>query len=522
MAAKECLMLRNPIVLLTIIISILYGCATNPVTGQRELSIISESRELNIGQQHYGYSRQMQGGDYIVDPDLTEYVNSVGQKLAGVSDRRLPYEFVVLNNSTPNAWALPGGKIAVNRGLLLELNNEAELAAVLGHEIVHAAARHGAKSMERGMLLQGAILATGIALADHDYSNQIVGGARLATKLIHHKYSRNAELEADYYGMHYMSKAGYNPKAAVGLQETFVRLSKDRRQDWLSGLFASHPPSAERVETNRETGFILPSKGALGVEQYQRMISNLKKTRNAYEAYDKGKEALHRGDAKQAMALAEKALEIEPREAQFYALAGDVNFKNKRYKAALDDYSRALKHNDRFFYFYIQRGLIKIELKDQTDAKGDLEKSLELLPTSAAYNALGNIALYEGNRQKAMQYFKAAAGSKSETGRQARQSLILLDLPRNPNNYLKLSTGLDKSGLVIAKIYNSTELLVGNVKLIIQYQDASGKIREMIRYVPGTISPGKTAYLSLGIGPFTEPSTLNRIRAVVAGAAVIK
>ena len=515
-------MLRNLIVLLTIIVSVLYGCAINPVTGQRELSIISESRELDIGRQHYGYSRQMQGGDYIVDPDLTEYVNSVGQKLAGVSDRKLPYEFVVLNNSTPNAWALPGGKIAVNRGLLLELNNEAELAAVLGHEIVHAAARHGAKSMERGMLLQGAILATGIALAGHDYSNQIVGGAQLAAGLIHQKYSRNAELEADYYGMHYMSKAGYNPKAAVGLQETFVRLSKDRRQDWLSGLFASHPPSPERVETNRETGYILPSKGVLGAEQYQRMISNLKKTRDAYEAYDKGKKALHKGDAKQAMALAKKALKIEPREAQFYALVGDVNFKNKHCQAALNNYNQALEHNNQFFYFYVQRGMTKIELKDQNGAKGDLEKSLELLPTSAAYNALGNIALDKGNRQKAMRYFNAAADSKSETGRQARRSLILLDLPRNPNNYLKISTGLDKRGLVIAKVHNPTELLVGNVELIIQYQDASGKIREMIRYVPGTIAPGKTAYLSLGIGPVRDPSNLNRIRVAVAGAAVVK
>ena len=90
-------------------------------------------------------------------PELTTYVNEVGQKLAAVADRKLPYEFVVLNNPVPNAWALPGGKIAVNRGLLTELKNESELAAVLGHEIVHAAARHGAKAQERGTLLQAGI-----------------------------------------------------------------------------------------------------------------------------------------------------------------------------------------------------------------------------------------------------------------------------------------------------------------------------------------------------------------------------
>src|SRR5210317_1032321 len=116
----------------------LYGCAVNPVTGKNELSLISESQEISIGQKNYGPSRQMQGGDYNVNPELSVYVNTVGQKLARVSDRKLPYEFVVLNNSTPNAWALPGGKIAVNRGLLMSLENEAELAAVLGHEIVPA------------------------------------------------------------------------------------------------------------------------------------------------------------------------------------------------------------------------------------------------------------------------------------------------------------------------------------------------------------------------------------------------
>jgi len=103
----------------------LYGCATNPVTGKRELGLVPKSYELQIGSKQYLPSRQMQGGDYVVDPELAKYVNDIGQKLAAVSDRKLPYEFVVLNNSVPNAWALPGGKIAVNRGLLTELNSEA-------------------------------------------------------------------------------------------------------------------------------------------------------------------------------------------------------------------------------------------------------------------------------------------------------------------------------------------------------------------------------------------------------------
>ncbi|MBA3030050.1 MAG: peptidase M48, partial [Desulfobacteraceae bacterium] len=93
--------------------SILAGCATNPVTGRNELSLVSEARELQVGREQYVPSRQMQGGDYVADPQVGLYVSEVGRKLSAVSDRNLPYEFKVLNSSSPNAWALPGGKIAV-------------------------------------------------------------------------------------------------------------------------------------------------------------------------------------------------------------------------------------------------------------------------------------------------------------------------------------------------------------------------------------------------------------------------
>ncbi len=177
----------------------LAGCATNPVTGKKELSLISEAQELSIGKQQYAPLRQAQGGDYVVDARVGSYVNEVGQKLATVSDRKLPYEFKVLNNSVPNAWALPGGKISINRGLLTELKSEAELAAVLGHEIVHAAAKHGAKGMQRGMLLQGVVAVATIAVATQnaDYANLAQLGAGVGAQLINQKYGRDAERESD-------------------------------------------------------------------------------------------------------------------------------------------------------------------------------------------------------------------------------------------------------------------------------------------------------------------------------------
>src|SRR5690606_20059217 len=280
--------------ILAFALATLASCTINPVTGERELALVSAENEVAIGEQQYAPSRQMQGGDYVTDPALTAYVAGVGQRMAEVSDRALPYEFVVLNSSVPNAWALPGGEIAVNRGLLLELDSEAELAAVLGHEIVHAAARHGAQSMQRGMILQGALLATAIATADSgNYSGLAIGAASIGAQLINQRHGRGAELESDLYGTRYMAEAGYDPQAAVALQQTFVRLSEGRgNEGWLAGLFASHPPSTERVERNRETVATLPAGGELGRDRYHAAIAGIVATRPAYEAHDEGRKAL--------------------------------------------------------------------------------------------------------------------------------------------------------------------------------------------------------------------------------------
>src|SRR6185436_10854519 len=199
----ELLMSFKARLLVSVVLALgLSACGVNPVTGKKELQFVSEAQELQIGAENYAPMRQSEGGDFKVLPELTSYVSGIGQKLAAVSDRKqLPYEFVVLNSSVPNAWALPGGKIAVNRGLLTELRSESELAAVLGHEITHAAARHGAKAQERGTILQAglAVATIGAAVggADQNVAGLLIQGAGLGAQLVQTKYGRDQELEAD-------------------------------------------------------------------------------------------------------------------------------------------------------------------------------------------------------------------------------------------------------------------------------------------------------------------------------------
>jgi predicted Zn-dependent protease len=509
--------LKHSVLLILWLLGVLSGCAVNPVTGKSELRLVPESTEINLGSEQYAPSRQMQGGDYVVDPDITAYVDGVGKRLAAVSDRGLPYEFKVINDSTPNAWALPGGKIAINRGLLTELNSEAELAAVLGHEIVHAAARHGAKGMERGMLLQGVVLAAQVASSNSEFSNLAVGGAALAGQMIGQKYSRDAELESDFYGMQYMSRAGYDPQAAVSLQETFVRLSEGKNQDWLSGLFSSHPPSQERVEANREAVKRLPPGGEVGVERHRQKIATLIRSK---AAYDQGRKALAEGDAGQALALAEQALAVEPGEALFHSLRGDVRFKQGKYQDAVANYDRALEQNGDYFHFYVKRGLAREQLGQTAAAYADLEASVKLLPTAAALNALGNLAQARGELDKAKEFYAAAADSDSPPGQEAARSLVRLDLPSRPDRYLRIRLGLDPSGYLLAEIGNPTAVAVADVQFQVQFVDARGRQRQVVLPGPDTLAPGASARISTGIGPVDSGTAFQGLKAGIVGARV--
>jgi predicted Zn-dependent protease len=480
-------------------VALLGGCAVNPVTGNKELSLVSEAQELSIGKQEYAPLRQAQGGDYVVDEQLTAYVSQVGQRLAAVSDRQLPYEFHVINNSVPNAWALPGGKIAINRGLLTELDSEAELAAVLAHEITHAAAKHTARNISRGMLLQGAVLATVVVSRNSDYAQLAQLGAGVGAQLVTQKYGRDAEREADYYGMKYMALAGYDTQGAVDLQKTFVKLSEGRRQDWLSGLFASHPPSQERVQNNLQTLAEYPAGGEDGRRNFQARLAHLEKTKPAYTAYDKGRKALADGDLALARQLAVKARKLEPREGHFEALLGDIEHKHGNDRTALTHYSKAIRLNDGFFYYHLQKGIANEQLGNRSQAKQDLDTSITLLPTANAYNALGNIARQERRYQEAKQYYAKAAQDKTAIGKQAYAALVELDLPDNPGKYLKVQPSVDKRGRTLVKVSNNTPKAVTGIVIVVEYKDKQGnKYSRKVR-LRKILPAGKTATVDLGL-----------------------
>lgn len=506
-----------------VVLYISVGCATNPVTGRQEFQFVSESNEIQVGHQNFLPMQQTQGGELKAFPEVNAYVKEVGQRLARVSHRpQLPYDFVVLDNGIPNAWALPGGKIAVNRGLLVELNNEAELAAVLGHEIVHAAARHGAKSMERGMVTQAGIATIGLALDDKDYRDVVMIGSSVGGALITQKYSRSAELESDRYGIQYMARAGYDPEAAVELQRTFVRLADGNRENWLTGMFVSHPPSPERVEANKRTVAKMKGGGTLGSEEYERIIGPLRASQPAYERLEAGYEALKKNQHREALRLAREAIEIQPREALFYGLAAKALIAGGNRHEALPYLDDAIERNGEYFDFYLTRGLLHRELGNESQARRDLTAANRLLPTAQAHQALGLISLERGKKQEAIAQFQKASSAGSAAGKASMEMLSRLDVPENPQNYIRVSVRRDDHGYLTLATTNLSALPIEEVQVLIHVQNDRGKtVTSQSMRVPNRIEPGKTIYSSTRIGVFPDIATIQKsVRLRVLSARV--
>ena len=442
------------IVPLAVALALAAACAVNPVTGQRELSLLTTADEIAIGQAQYRPIQQARGGEYKVDPGVAEYVASVGKRVAVVSDRALPYEFVVVNDGTPNAWALPGGKIGIHRGLLVELENEAELAAVLGHEVVHAAAKHSANQIQRNLLFGLTGMGVALAAADSKHARTIVGATQVGLGLASRKYGRDDERESDYYGMKYMHAAGYDTSAAVTLQEKFVALSKGRQSSWLEGLLATHPPSPERVVNNRAALAEFPPGGEVGAARYRAHIATMLEDRRAYELAGEARKNNGQNTSR-ALRLIDQAIGLQPREALFHGIRGDILATLDRHGDAVRAYDAAIERDPDYYAHYLGRGLSRETLGQRRLARGDLLRGNSLLPTPFVSYKLGGYALADGNRVEAKRLFQAASQASGDLGTAGRIAFARLDIEDAPGKYLKTELYLE-DGQIIVKVTNGS------------------------------------------------------------------
>src|SRR2546423_2475660 len=222
------------------------------------VNFFSLEREISLGKslaQEVERSAKM-----IDDPVVTEYVNRVGQNLVRNSDARVPFTTKVIDSDEVNAFALPGGFFYVNSGLILRAQEESELAGVMAHEISHVTARHGTKNATKGELMQMATIPL-MLLGPVGWAGYgIYEGLNIAIPLTYLKFNRDSEREADFLGLQYMYKSGYDPNAYITFFER-IQADEKRRPGTIPKVFSTHPPTPERIEnTQKEIARILPAR----------------------------------------------------------------------------------------------------------------------------------------------------------------------------------------------------------------------------------------------------------------------
>ena len=222
------------------------------------VNLYSLEREIALGK---GAAMEVEkSSKMITDPVVTEYVNRIGQNLVRNSDAKVPFTIKVIDSDEINAFALPGGFFYVNSGLILRADEEAELAGVMGHEIAHVAARHGTRNATKGEIAQFATIPL-ILLGPGGWAGYgLYEGLNLAIPLGFLKFSRDNEREADYLGLQYMYKAGYDPNAFVSFFEK-IEAEERRHPGSIPKVFSTHPPTPDRVQkAQQEIATILPAR----------------------------------------------------------------------------------------------------------------------------------------------------------------------------------------------------------------------------------------------------------------------
>jgi len=364
----------------------LTGCAANPVTGESQLMLLSERDETAIDR---AQSPHQYSADYglLQDQGLNEYLQQTGERLAANTHRPgMPYKFHGVNAVYMNAYAFPGGSIACTRGILRAIDNEAELAALLGHELGHVNARHTAEQISKGQMTSAVLggIAAIIGTRNQDLGSLASGIGSIGAGALLAKYSRDNEREADRLGLDYMVKARYNPEGMIGLMD-MLRSTSNSNHSMIELMFATHPMSQERYDNAarqiRER-YADKANYSLYRERFMDRTAKLRSIRDAVEELQEGekmmamkdypgaekhfqkalKMAPHdyaglimmskcktvQGNHKEAKKYAELAKQSYPGEAQANYMLGYNHLKAKEYEKAyreFDDYEKELNGN---------------------------------------------------------------------------------------------------------------------------------------------------------------------------------
>ncbi len=382
------------------------GCATNPVTGRSQLMLVSEDEEIQIDKQNSPYQFSADYGT-VQDKRLNDYIDRTGKNIAVKTHRpQMPYNFHVVNAVYVNAYAFPGGTIACTRGILLSLDNEAELSALLGHELGHVNARHTAEQMSKGMLTQAVVGGLTMAAGTQGavYGNlasqlgQFGAGALLA------RYSRDNEREADALGMEYMVRAGYNPQGMVGLMDV-LRSTGKHKPSAIELMFATHPMSDERYRTAVETAatkYKSAKNKPIYRERYMDNTAKLRSQKGAINQMQKGQKEMAANNFPAADVHLRKAIKLAPNDYTALVMMSMSQLAQKKWAVGRQYAEMAQKVYPAEARAYHLSGFAKIQMKNFEGALKEFSSYDQKLPGNP------NIIFFKGYAYEGMKKFPQA------------------------------------------------------------------------------------------------------------------
>jgi predicted Zn-dependent protease len=386
----------------------LQGCATSPVTGQRILVGMSEGMERDVdrAQSPHQFSADLGA---VQDGGVNAYVGEVGQRLQGSVQRPgMPYSYRVLNANYANAYTFPAGAMGVTRGIMVQMGDEAELAALLGHELGHVNARHAAQRQGQALLVAVAAAGLEAASSDSDWAPLIGLGAQIGSSALLANYSRDNEREADALGQQYLVRAGYPATGMVRLHQLLIG-ERERRPSVLETMFSSHPMSTERRDTARrlaETVYADSAKAPAQRERYMDRTAGLRHLKPTIEACQAGETAMSKKRLPEAERQFAQALALTPGDypallrmgqcLQAQGRLADARRLVQRAREAYPGEAQAVKLG----------ASLKLGMRDPAGALSDLQAYERLLPGDPGTGFLQGIALEGmGRREAAAQQF---------------------------------------------------------------------------------------------------------------------
>jgi len=353
--------MKTPFILLAILLLLLAGCITDPVTGSKRFGIdMSEDAEIAMGAQYAPSFRSQYEGPYP-DKEIDAYCEKIVLGMAKASHRpELPWNFTILNSSEANAFALPGGTVCMTRGLLTQIENEAQFAGVMGHEIGHVSHRHSVQQQSDQTLysILVATAAIGVEVADVKYGGELVGAGALGGQILLLSFSRGQESESDERGVEYSYQAGYDPRELAGVFRIFKRMKEESGGDSPPEWLSTHPLDDDRIRNvydlvKKEYPQVDKTNGkglVVTTPEWERLMARLREQQRVYDDYDRAarsmSEAIRQGDRAAMKSVLSKFESCErrlPDHALLVSSVGVVNYYLKNWSTAKRQFERAVR-----------------------------------------------------------------------------------------------------------------------------------------------------------------------------------